>query len=375
MKKKLVFFLTPILLMMLFFSSLFSGLALVSNNNASDCSVAGAGTVVATDKNMEENAKQVYVEVKKAIPEATPQGICGMLGNFQQEANISPKAVENANPTCGHGIAQWTGGRCTALMTFAQEKGKSWDDLGIQIEFLLIELKGSEKNGVSALKETSVETATTSWQEKFERAGNPVMENRLTYANHWYAVLGTSDPISSTTLGNGDGSSDEAVDCSSSVADNSDVLTVAKAWLGWFHYEQIHPAPDLGSDLKNPNKTGHTDCSGYVWLVLNKAGYSVPGNMGWYTGSMANDAKGAHKYFKQVTESEAQAGDVVIVNVGDGGGDGGHTGILTEKWKGKETKIIQEGGNGDSVNTEAFGTSFTSLLAGGDICLARPVKK
>lgn len=364
-----VFFVGSILLSVSMFFLSFS----YTNQHSGDCSSAYASPVTATDKDMESNAKQIYVEVKKAIPEATPQGLCGMLGNFQQESTMSPKAVENANPTCGHGLAQWTGGRCTALMNFAQEKGKDWTDLGLQIQYLITELKGAESAGQKALKETDVHQATTEWQTTFERAGKPVMGNRLTYADHWYAVLGTTDPVAGSTQGTGSGSESGGLDCSSST-DSSDILTVAKGWLGWFHYEQIHPAPDLGTDLKNPNKTGHTDCSGYVWLVLNKAGYSVPGNMGWFTGSMASDAKGPHKYFKQIAESEAQAGDVVIVNVGAGGGDGGHTGLITEKWKGKETKIIQEGGNGDSVNIEAFGTSFTSLLTGGDICLARPVK-
>ena len=81
------------------------------------------------------------------------------------------------------------------------------------------------------------------------------------------------------------------------------------------------------------------------------------------------------QYLREISESEAQAGDVIIVNKGGGAGSNGHTGILTEKWKGYDTKIIQEGGNGDRVNIEAFGTSFTSLISGGDICFARPVKK
>ncbi len=72
-------------------------------------------------------------------------------------------------------------------------------------------------------------------------------------------------------------------------------------------YVQTHPSPDLGSDLKNPSKTGGTDCSGFVWLALNKAGYKVPANMGWFTGTMASDAKGSHQYLKQISENDAKA--------------------------------------------------------------------
>ncbi|MGJ3994611.1 peptidoglycan hydrolase, partial [Lactiplantibacillus plantarum] len=66
----------------------------------------------------------------------------------------------------------------------------------------------------------------------------------------------------------------------------------------------------------------------------------------------------------------------VIVNQGAGAGNNGHTAILLGKWQGKETKIIQEGGDTSGhVNEGKFGTSFSILLDGGDVVLARPVKK
>lgn len=111
-------------------------------------------------------------------------------------------------------------------------------------------------------------------------------------------------------------------------------------------------------------------------VTLNKAGYKVPANMGWFTGSMASDAKGSHQYLKQISENDAKAGDIVIVNQGAGAGNNGHTAILLGKWQGKETKIIQEGGDTSGhVNEGKFGTSFSTLLDGGDVVLARPVKK
>ena len=55
----------------------------------------------------------------------------------------------------------------------------------------------------------------------------------------------------------------------------------------------------------------------------------------------AQDAKGSHKYLKEVKSSDAKAGDVVIVNVGSGVSNNGHTAILLEDWKGRSTKIIE----------------------------------
>ena len=98
--------------------------------------------------------------------------------------------------------------------------------------------------------------------------------------------------------------------------------------------------------------------------------------MGWFTGSMASDAKGSHQYLKQISENDAKAGDIVIVNQGAGAGNNGHTAILMDKWQGKDTKIIEEGGDTTGhVNESKFGTAFYSLLSGGDVTLARPIKK
>lgn len=155
---------------------------------------------------------------------------------------------------------------------------------------------------------------------------------------------------------------------------NSDIVSVAKSLLEYFTYQLIHGEAYIGS-VANPDRNGVTDCSGYVWLVLAKAGYRVPGNMQWYTGSMTSDARGAHNWFREINENEARAGDVVIYNVGGGAGANGHTAILLENYRGNDTQIIQMGGDSrkSGVNTSTIGYSFGSLL-GGDRCLARAVK-
>lgn len=345
------------------------------------CDDTSSVSVTANSASQKENAQTIYNFLVKNYG-ATPQGASGVLGNLQQESQLDPSSIERKNDDLsGHGLAQWTSGRATELMTFAKSKSKSWDNLGLQIEFLDSELKGSEKQAVKALKATSVEKATSEWQTLFERAGKPVMGNRLNYANKWFAEFGTSDPISANAQDNASNGAIEqlSLECSSSTDTtntSSDIVKTAESMKGYFYYVQSHPSSDLGTDLKNPNKTGGTDCSGFVWLTLNKAGYKVPANMGWFTGSMASDAKGSHQYLKQISESEAKAGDIVIVNQGVGAGNNGHTAILLGNWQGKDTKIIQEGGDTSGhVNEGKFGTSFSTLLDGGDVVLARPVKK
>ncbi|EOH86282.1 phage tail tip lysozyme [Enterococcus pallens] len=338
-----------------------------------DCETQATSTNI-TSKSQEENAKAIYDFVMTNVPGATPQGVVGMIGNFHQESQMDPAAIEDrSKPLSGHGIAQWTRDRTTNLKNFAKEKGKEWSDLGLQLDFLLYELNGSEKASVAALKMTNVEEATAAWQTLFERAGVPAMGNRLAFANEWYAKLKDTDPMSSSAMSTAADGELGSLLCGEG-GDGGEILDVAKGWLGWFYYVQAHPSPDLG-DLNNPNKSGGTDCSGFVWLVLNKAGYNVPPGMQWYTGSMASDAKGSKQYLKQISESEAEAGDIVIVNLGAGLSDDGHTAILVEKWHGLETKIIEEGGGKDSVSYGQVNTSFGYLLNGGDVTLARPIKK
>lgn len=364
-----------ILLIIILFGSILGAL------QQNDCGDGSTISVTANSASQKENAKKIYDFLVKNYG-ATPQGASGVLGNLQQESQLDPSAIERKNDELsGHGLAQWTAGRTTNLMNFAKSKDKAWDNLGLQIEFLDSELKGSEKSAIKALKSNSVEEATGQWQTLFERAGTPVMGNRLNYASKWFAEFGTSDPISANAQDNASNGAIEnvALTCSSdsdTTGNASDLVKSAKTMKGYFYYVQSHPSADLGSDFKNPNKTGGTDCSGLVWLAMNKAGYKVPANMGWFTGSMASDAKNTHQYLKEITPSQAKAGDIVIVNQGVGAGNNGHTAILLENWKGKDTKIIQEGGDTTGhVNEGKFGTSFSTLLDGGDVVIARPVGK
>lgn len=336
----------------------------------------GDTSVLVDSKSKEENAKAIYDYVGSHIEGATPQGLAGMLGNFEQESQLDPGAIERPNdPLSGHGLAQWMAGRTTQLKNFASEKGKDWSNLGLQLEFLLHELNGSEKSGVNALKATTVEQATADWQTKFERAGTPAMGNRITFANKWYAKFGSSDPAAGSALETASDGESQSVylACGSSSGESGDIVEMARQFIGWFHYSQ--PMRKQFGSVESPDKDGYTDCSSFVWLILTKAGYNTPADVGWFTGSMTADARGSKKYLQEVSESEAKAGDIIIVNKGSGAGNNGHTAILAEDWHGKETKIIQSGGGRKSISEAKVSNSFTSLLNGGDLCLARAVKK
>ena len=329
-------------------------------------------------KSMTENAKNIYAHWKQKYG-ATPQAAAGILGVLQLESRLDPKSVNSSSGATG--LAQWLGGRKDKLEDLAHKENKPATNLGVQLDYLDQELNSSYyASNKQIFKYTDVHKATKEWLMDYEgMSKNPeqwYLSQRYGYADHWYSVLGASDPVAGNTLDNASSGDLTELGCDSDPSySGGSIVKNAESMKGDFYYVQTHPSPDLGSDLKNPNKTGGTDCSGFVWLALNKAGYKVPANMGWFTGSMASDAKGNHQYLKQISENDAKAGDIVIVNQGAGAGNNGHTAILLDKWQGKATKIIEQGGVGDKVNESTFGTAFYSLLSGSDVTLARPIKK
>lgn len=357
---------------------------IASSDDDNDCAVTTeTSSNVVTSADMNKNAKTIYqfLRTNKDV-KATPQAAAGILGVWQFESQLNP-SVKNTGGSGATGLAQWMSNRYDNLMSFAAKNNKKWNSLDAQLNFMVYEMAHGYQGAKHIFKETSAHQAAYDWLMEYEgmrnnpeqwflEKGPSGQPGRYPLADHWLAKLGDTDP------GTSDGLDTASYDttgssCDATSENDGDILKTAKGWLGYFYYAQTHPSSDLGKDLKNPNKSGGTDCSGFVWLVLNKAGYKVPANMGWFTGTMASDATGAHHYLKAIDKSEAKAGDIVIVNQGEGSGNNGHTAIITEDWHGNQTRIIESGGTGKSINIAQFGTAFSSLLSG-ETTFARAIK-
>lgn len=297
--------------------------------------------------------------------------IAGILGNVQGETGgtMDPDTVQIGGPA--YGIVQWDGS------SYPLVGPPTWDGkIYVQNLFnaagitdAISSMSGQAKlldwsmyNGqwlgivepesVSGFKGmTDPAAAAYTFERNYERPASTHPE-RQGFAQEWY------NKFKDLTV----------------TQPNNDIVSIARSWLGWFYYVQLHPSADLG-DLNNPNKAGGTDCSGFIWLVLNKAGYRVPVNMQWYTGSMTSDARGSRQWLNEINASQSRAGDVIIYNQGNGAGNNGHTAILLEPYKGDTTQIIEMGGDSrySGVNVSTIGYAFGSLLSG-DRCLARAVK-
>lgn len=117
----------------------------------------------------------------------------GVLGNFQRESGMDPAAIESTGE--GHGLAQWSYTRKTALFEFAESQGMEWSDLELQLQFLKSELDGSEGTNLRHHGFNNVTTpveAAEIFETAYERAGFKAQEQRNQYAEQFYETFGSS---------------------------------------------------------------------------------------------------------------------------------------------------------------------------------------
>lgn len=121
------------------------------------------------------NANEKAVWDRLTASGFTPMQTAAIMGNLQQESNYN-----TADQPSGLGIAQWLGARRERLMSLG-----SYDNLTVQVNFMIYELTASEVEAGRALKSaTTLEDATIAFQNKYERC-NPAycnQEKRIEYA-------------------------------------------------------------------------------------------------------------------------------------------------------------------------------------------------
>lgn len=118
------------------------------------------------------------------------------------------------------------------------------------------------------------------------------------------------------------------------------IAKTAEQMLGYFSYGQVRPVPQFVTkpghqlqSLEDVNPYGITDCSGFVWLTLRTAGYNVDFPAG-STENMKHLEGGWETVLKEIPQSQAQPGDIVVVSASTG--NGGHTGILDGSYNGND---------------------------------------
>ncbi len=294
----------------------------------------------------------------------------GILANVQGEAGVSmnPDIAQIGGPA--YGIVQWDGS-AYPLVGAPTYNGREYVQrlmgaAGITEDYRTMSAQGNlldwtMYNGqwlgiVQPATQSGFKTMTDpgaaayTFERNYERPANAHPE-RQGWAVNWYNKFKDLQ-----------------------IQSGGNILSTAKSLIGYFHYSQ--PMRWNFGSVENPDRNGYADCSSFVWLALTKAGYrTAPRGTLWYTGSMRDDARGARQYLTEVSPNEAKAGDIIIVNLGAGAGNDGHTAVLAEDWHGYTTAIVEMGGmQSGGVGVGRVDWSFGYLLNGGDVCLARAKK-
>ena len=234
-KAAAISYLWPVILAILaliFVSILVFGSFTLMNNESDDdgCSAddksAAMGSIT-TSKDADKNAENIYKYIISNSDGAKPKGVASLLGNMFHESaqTFDPGIIQNGskfdksaamNPSVGgyaFGIAQWDSGRRVKLLEYAEKKGKKWDDLELQLDYLL-NGDGSDSELIKKLikSDDDVEQTTENIMRQWERAGRTdSLGSRQAASKKYYAKFsdikaGSKSNISDSTDAGADNS-------------------------------------------------------------------------------------------------------------------------------------------------------------------------
>jgi hypothetical protein len=114
----------------------------------------------------------------------------GIVGNMAQESGVNP-TISQIGGGGGFGIVQWT--PPTALQAWAKQNNRDVNSLSTQLDFLWYQMNSTEKGALVAVQaSTDAASAAQAFEQQFERAGIPAMQNRINYAQKVLSSKGAS---------------------------------------------------------------------------------------------------------------------------------------------------------------------------------------
>lgn len=156
------------------------------------------------------NSEQMSINARYIYNYLTDKGwtlnaIAGTLGNIQAESTINPGCWQSHNVGGGpaYGLVQWD--PFTKYTNWCSQNLKNPEDMDSNLDRIIWELNNDEQYYATPsypesfsefTKSTkSVEYLTTAFLKNYERAGVERLEERISYANHWYNFLKGDTPI------------------------------------------------------------------------------------------------------------------------------------------------------------------------------------
>ncbi len=123
----------------------------------------------------------------------TPYQAAGIIGNLRVESfDDMQTGVKSAGSENSYGIAQWNSARAAGnrfgnLQNFANQHGRDWRELTIQLLFIVHELQTVSFYGLKPLlQSTTIRQATFVFEGKFERPNERRQEVRVVKAQNTY---------------------------------------------------------------------------------------------------------------------------------------------------------------------------------------------
>ncbi|HUA13585.1 MAG TPA: phage tail tip lysozyme [Candidatus Sulfotelmatobacter sp.] len=253
--------------------------AAVSNNN---CSCTTASTTLVGNDNQE---KIFNYFIGKGL---SPAQSAGIDGNFGQESGWNP------NDPGGY-LAQWNGSRLAALQAYAQKENQPVTSLGLQLDYVWLELTNGpgagadESQALTDLKATTTAAAAaTVFSNDYENPGDPQLQNRIDYANQILQQYGGSDSgtggtaSSCTGIVQCNGSSPSTTSDLSQV--RQEVVCIAQEELSLWNNGSMKPgfrANDSSSFSKYTTNLDEYWCADFVSWVYDQAGYPLQSDPNW----------------------------------------------------------------------------------------------
>lgn len=125
--------------------------------------------------------------------------VAGILGNLAHECGdfCQLQQIGCRPPRGGYGWPQWTGPRRRQYEGYCHVHGLSPAADEANYAYLSVELHGAYRSVIAALQRcTTVDSAATTWERRFEAAGSPMMSSRIAKARQALAILHPGHPAS-----------------------------------------------------------------------------------------------------------------------------------------------------------------------------------
>lgn len=161
-------------------------------------------TVAEVLASLDEVEYDVYMELRK---EFTHEVAVAIMGNIYQESRMNPSADAGSK-----GLLQLEGGRLNSYHTWCNNHGYHYHDHYAQIAYMMREMKSHDidlrlkgkvspgnlsemevsplKGGYEEFKNLKdIELATRLFQATYERAGTPMIDERIAFAHRYDSII------------------------------------------------------------------------------------------------------------------------------------------------------------------------------------------